>query len=199
VATFPRVGMVRVGGIAVGEGPPIPVVTAVTRGRCGKLAHPSESAALAALITVREHRIRSGDPVPEQRVYQCERCNAWHLTRAEARLISLGATRDRRDDESWEQYARRLERRIAAQRAELMSLHALGHGLASRDARRRVASLVISLGRMTERWEAERRNREALVAALERERARTSLFARLRSRFRALGPEAVSSTEGMES
>lgn len=138
--------------------------------RCpsGKQRHRSEAGAIQALIRVRKHRIQTGDPLDhESHIYPCEQCNGWHLSSKEV-LHSRHLIPDkvRHDGETWEAYARRLERRIKEQRAQIMSMIAVGHGGNNRQARKRIASLTVALGRVTELWDEERRNREAVVERL---------------------------------
>jgi hypothetical protein len=76
------------------------------------------------------------------------------------------------DGESWEDYARRLERRIKEQRDQLESLNQIHSACGNNRAdRKRINNLRFALGKMTERWEKERTNREALVKTVETFRA----------------------------
>jgi hypothetical protein len=135
----------------------------------GKQRYKSESVAIGALISVRKKRIETRDPLEhESRIYPCDRCNGWHLTsNPVVHPEDFTPEAPQHTGESWQSYARRLERRIAEQRAQLLSLHALGHGGTNRQSRKRISTLTVALGRMTERWENERRNREALVDRIE--------------------------------
>lgn len=135
----------------------------------GKIRHRSEAIAIEALIRVRKHRIEINDPADhESHIYPCRQCDGWHLSsKAVVHPEDFTAEHPQRTGETWPEYAKRLERRIAAQRAQLLSLHALGHGGSNRQSRKRIESLIVALGRMTERWENERRNREALVMRVE--------------------------------
>lgn len=65
--------------------------------------------------------------------------------------------------ESWEDYARRLERRIKDQRDHIKSLAALHKGNGNRADRKKVASLRSALATITEKWSREREARIALV------------------------------------
>lgn len=73
----------------------------------------------------------------------------------------------RSDGESWEDYAHRLERRIKEQRDQLESVNRYRETNGNRADRKKIARLRFALGRMTERWEHEVTNREALVAQKE--------------------------------
>jgi hypothetical protein len=156
--TFPLTGYRR-----VGEAAPEPEPR-----RCpsGKLRYPSEALALEGLSTVRERR-HGADRPPECRIYFCDRCEGWHLTSAEIHPRAFVPEREKADDEEWSVYAKRLERRIAAQRSEILSLHQLGFGLSNKNTRRRIETLVIALGHATERYERERRDRIGLTRRLE--------------------------------
>ena len=202
MTTVPRTGFVRVGELVVGDERPSslrPKAKHRSRGpqTCpsGKKRYASESDALGGLMGVRKARAAAGHAEPpECRIYWCERCIGWHLTSTELNGLELKPVRARMTDETWEKYAKRLERRIAEQRAQILSLVALGHGASNREARKRTANLVVALGRMTERWEIERQHREALVRQVEELRARRGFLTRLRSRRKpgAVTPEAVS-------
>lgn len=198
MTTIPRVGFRRVGG------PPPEHERPRNRGvrcRTGKIRHPSETGALEALVRVRKERFASDDGrLPESRIYLCRDCGGWHLTSTDLHPSDLEPVRERKDGEPWEIYAKRLERRVAEQRTHIVSLHALGAGATNRAMRRRVPALLVALGRMTERWDNERRNREELVRQLDELRSRKSLFARLRLRRTpgAVTPEAASTTERAE-
>lgn len=142
-----------------------------------KVRYRTEADAVAALIEVRKKRVRDADPHdPENHLYPCTRCEGWHLSSTEVfrRTNSFPENLTRNGtNESWEDYAHRLEFRIKEQRGQLMSIQALGHGSNNRASRQRIQSLVIALGHMTELWEKERRNRQAVVARLaELERGR---------------------------
>lgn len=159
VITFPRTGFMRVSDNA-------PRSRAAVVCGTGKKRYATESAALDALIRVRKLRQANPDGRdPENRIYFCS-CKGWHLTSGEMGREDFSPVKERGDGEPWESYARRLERRIAEQRAHLLSLHALGHGASNREGRKRIASLLRALGRMTERWESERSQRQALVEIL---------------------------------
>lgn len=132
-----------------------------------KRRYGSESQALAALISVRGDRLRAGETQDfETRIYPCWACQGWHLTSQVVSRNDLVPARDRYHTEDVRAYVTRLERRIAEQRTHLLSIHALGHGGNNRQARARIASLTLALAHMTELWDKERRNREALVEQL---------------------------------
>jgi hypothetical protein len=192
VTTQPRTGFVQSGEPLASDRPR----SRVERCGSGKVRHPSEARALEALVRVRGQRIASGDPaMPENRIYVCDRCDGWHLTSRELHPEDLTPERDRHPSEGWEGYAKRLEKRIASQRAEIMSLHTLGHGAGNRESRKRISSLVIALGRMTERWEIERRHREHLVQLLAQDCR--CLWCRWRNRSpEPVRSEATLSTKG---
>lgn len=180
MTTFPRTGFTRSGRAVelIGR----------HRRKCstGKVRHATEAVALEALARVRRDRIATGDPdPPESRIYICARCNGWHLTSTDLSYRDLEPIRERSDGEAWEAYAKRLERRIAEQRAQILSLLALGHGAAhNRASRKRVEALTVALGHMTERWENERRNREEVVRQIDALRARRSFTYRVFRRLR---------------
>lgn len=133
----------------------------------GKRRYGSEADALDALVRVRKVRVETADPdPPEQAIYRCSECPGWHLTSKGLHPDDLDPERERRGQESWQSYARRLEKRVAAQRAQLLSLHTLGYGTTNKQNRKRTAALVAALGRMTERWERERAHRMELVVVL---------------------------------
>lgn len=136
--------------------------------RTGKVEYPTESSALEGLRRVRKKRIENPDGQdPESGIYPCDHGDHWHLTSSEIHLNDITSERERRDGETWENYAGRLEKRIAEQRSQILSLHALGHGASNnRSSRKRINALVIALGRMTENWENERRSRIALTEKL---------------------------------
>lgn len=165
---LPRSGYVRVGGPPEDEprrlrGRPPDRVRCVTR----KERYETESEALEALVRVRKERLATEDPKPpEARIYRCERCKGWHLTSNETSPDEFKNEPDRYPDETWEIYAKRLEKRIAAQRSEIVSLHAIGQGVGRKNARRRIETLVIAVGRATERYEWERKQRIDLVRKL---------------------------------
>lgn len=71
------------------------------------------------------------------------------------------------DGETWEAYARRLEHRIKGQREHIRAISELRDVPGDIKARRRIALLERSLGRMTARWYREVENRESLVERLE--------------------------------
>lgn len=134
----------------------------------GKVRYAFESHALEGLARVRAARRRTADPhAPECRIYFCDRCEGWHLTSREGHPEEFSSEPERHDKETWAEYAQRLEKRIARQRSEILSLHQLGHGLSNKATRRRIETLVIALGRTTERYERERRHRIAVVELLE--------------------------------
>jgi hypothetical protein len=164
VTTQVRNGFVRV-GVTVVE-----TIRPRNRGvHCptGKKRHPSESGALDALMRVRKERLASGEArLPENRIYPCDRCGGWHLSSTALHPEDLATPRERGDGEPWEEYAGRLEKKIAAQRAEIVSLLALGHGGTNREMRKRVPALLTALAQTSERWHSERQNRENLLAIL---------------------------------
>lgn len=141
----------------------------------GKTRHPTEAAAIAALIRVRKHRVKTNDPRPhESHLYACDRCDGWHLSSTPMLLArELIPERPQLPNEAQALYVRRLERRIAEQRSQILSLLATGNSASNRETRRRIAGLTAALARVTELWQQECRNREALVerlAAAERPR-----------------------------
>lgn len=174
MTTVPRLGFIRIGE------PKAERTDGKRKGRCArtsKIRHPSEADALRALARVRDARALQDDGrLPENRIYRCAHCEGWHLTSRELHPAELDPPKERGPAETWEEYAHRLERRIAEQRAHTVSLHTLGHGVANRATRKRIASLVEALGRMTERWENERRNRQELVRQLEQLRSQRRFF-----------------------
>lgn len=135
----------------------------------GKVRYATESDAITGLLRVRKERVRTNDPHDhESRIYPCAKCQGWHLTsNPMLHPEDLTPEAPQKTGEPWQQYAKRLEKRIAEQRAQLLSLHALGHGGSNKDSRRRISALTVALGRMTERWENECRNREALVEKVD--------------------------------
>lgn len=152
--------------------------------RTGKIEYATESAALEGLRRVRKKRIKNLDEQDHEcAIYLCDHGHHWHLTSNEIRGEDVTSERERSDGETWESYAKRLERRVAEQRSQILSLHALGHGASNnRQARKRINALVIALGHMTERWEAERANRIRLVQLLETEKEKTSWFKPMKQR-----------------
>lgn len=169
MATQPRTGFVRVGEPLLDT----PLAQRKTkRLQCGsrKFRYATESDAIDGLMRVRTERIASGaSRPPENRLYFCERCGGWHLTSKDLHPHDLEGVRERGGGESWEEYAKRLERKIAAQRGELVSLLALGHGGGNRELRKRIPALLIALAQITERWQSERQNRQALTEILRRD------------------------------
>lgn len=168
MATQLRIGFVRRGARQEPAEP---------RCKTGKHRYLSESQALEALIRVRKIRVRQGDPRQhENHIYPCRECDGWHLSSTPVLLASdLRTEREQWPTETIEAYARRLERRIAEQRAQILSMLAVGHGGNNRQARKRIEILTVALGRMTAMWEEERRNREALVRRLAAPQTRWSL------------------------
>lgn len=67
------------------------------------------------------------------------------------------------DGETWEEYAHRLERRIKEQRDQIAAINALRADAGNRAERKRIDHLRWSLGRMTERWEKEKRDRLGIL------------------------------------
>lgn len=133
------------------------------------MRYAAESDAIEALIRVRKSRAASGDDQPhESHLYPCERCDGWHLSSIPFRLDPPDS--GRRSNEPIEMYARRLERRIKEQRGQILSMLTIGGTSSNRETRRRIASLTASLAKVTELWQEEKRNREALVERLQRER-----------------------------
>lgn len=151
----------------------------------GKRVYATAEIAADALVRVRHDRaLRPDGREPEERIYECPLCERWHLSSSPRRDLGFDLVpfELRKDGESWESYAGRLEKRIKAQRDQLLSLHALGKGtLTNKQTRRRIEALVVALGQMTERWEKERRDRMALVVALEEARSRRPRFLRRRA------------------
>lgn len=127
--------------------------------------YAAESDALTALARVRNERISSGEQrSPESHAYPCSLCGGYHLSSTPTGVHDTDFLPAWRNiEETWEQYARRLEKRIKEQRAHILSLHIVGQGGTNREARKKIQQLTIALGRMTERWEAERTHRIALV------------------------------------
>lgn len=139
--------------------------------RCGKYGYASESLALEALRRVRNDRRDTRDEQPwECRVYQCRYSDdVWHLTSDDTLHLGDVAPIRRGTGEPIDEYVKRLERRIAQQRSEILSLHAIGAGLSTnRATRQRIAGQAATIARLTELWQQEARNREALVARLHR-------------------------------
>lgn len=167
MAAQPRVGFARVS--ALPEDKVIRLLRRRVQCVTGKRRYPSEASALESLMRVREERIGSGEErIPENRIYFCDRCNGWHLSSRELHPADLQEVKEKGDGETWHQYARRLEKKIAAQRSQLVSLLALGHGAGNRENRKRIPALLIALGRQSERANAERQHRIALVETLRR-------------------------------
>lgn len=136
-----------------------------------KRPYYSEHQALKALVQVRRKRWMEGDETPESRAYKCDECDQYHLTSQPiVQHQDFRPSPARSENEPLEQYARRLERRIAEQRTQLMSLHAIGHGGTNKETRRRIQSLTVALAEVTELWQQEKRNREALVKRLNKRR-----------------------------
>lgn len=69
----------------------------------------------------------------------------------------------KRDGETWDAYAHRLEYRIKAQRDHLKSVTALIKGKGNRADRKKVERLKSALALVTEKWSREREARIALV------------------------------------
>lgn len=138
--------------------------------RCGKYGYETESDALEGLRRVRNDRRKAGDQAPwECRVYKCREGEAWHLTSNDTLHLGDVAPLRQGGGEPIEAYVKRLEKRIAQQRSEILSLHALGAGLSTnRATRQRIAGQTATIARLTELWQQEVRNREALVARLGR-------------------------------
>lgn len=163
MTTQPRTGFTRVG---VSNLVPWRARSRYTCGS-GKVRYPSEPEALDAMMRVRKERVRNGETrTPENRIYYCEQCEGWHLSSRELHPLDLAQMRERGDGEPWDVYAKRLERKIADQRSQIVSLLALGHAGSNRDLRKRVPTLLTALGQMTERWQGERRTRENLTEIL---------------------------------
>lgn len=181
--TQPRFGYRRVSGPDLDE-PARPrrrLLPSRTR-QCatGKLRYGTETEALTALTRTREARVRTADPhPPENRIYKCPQCDGWHLTSKALSSLDLVEPGPKADGEPWDEYAHRLERRVAAQRAQIVSLLAVGHGGTNRELRKRFPALLTALGQITERWQAERRNRENLVDLLRQRHPFTWLLWRL--------------------
>lgn len=136
-------------------------------GECitGKVRYADEENATAALERVKEARAARPDgKAPERIFYFCSECDGWHLS---SRAPDLMAEHQRKGDgETWEEYAHRLERRIKEQRDQLAGINALRADAGNRHERKVIEGLRASLGRMTERWERERMQREGLVRRL---------------------------------
>lgn len=80
----------------------------------------------------------------------------------------------RGDGESWEDYARRLERRVKQQREHINALQTIHSGKGNKADRKRLRALEATLGSMTLRWERQREATHALADLLARERARAA-------------------------
>lgn len=140
----------------------------------GKARHATEAAAIEALIRVRKKRARAGEQRPhESHLYPCERCEGWHLS-SNVMLMTreLLPEKPQLPNEETRLYVRRLENRIAEQRSQILSLLATGNSASNRETRRRIAGLSAALARVTELWQQECRNREALVERLQAEKPR---------------------------
>lgn len=72
----------------------------------------------------------------------------------------------RHDGQTWEEYAKSLEHRIAQQRAEILSLTTLRNNTGDKAARRQIEQLRIALAKMTVRWENDRAAKFALIEKL---------------------------------
>lgn len=132
----------------------------------GKVRYADAETAAAALERVRAARAERPDGrPPERQFYACVRCEGWHLSSKPPRLDFDAVVRD--DGESWEAYAGRLERRIKGQRDHLEAINELRADAGNRQERKRIATLQLALGRITERWHVEREARIGLVAAVK--------------------------------
>ena len=138
----------------------------------GKFRYATEADAIEGLVRVRRERVASRlrDTRPhESHLYPCDRCTGWHLSSSPIFMSGdLIPDQPRRGREPLEMYARRLENRVAEQRSQIMSLLATGNGATNRETRKRIGALTVALGRVTELWQEERGNREALVARLSK-------------------------------
>lgn len=143
-----------------------------------KVRYETDLDAAIALRRVRAVRSARPDGLPEEcAFYECTFCQGWHLTSQPQPVILEPFARD--DGETWESYARRLERRVKEQRDQLVDLQTLRRELGNRQTRRQIERLESALGKMTYRWEWERDRRKGLERHLASKR-------RLRSRVTGL-------------
>lgn len=132
-----------------------------------KVRYADDVQAAIALERVRATRLERPDDQPPERIfYECRHCSGWHLSSRPPEIEPPPAAKA--DGETWEEYAHRLERRIKAQRDHIAEVNVLRADAANRAERKRIDHLRYALGRMTERWERERRDRVALVEVLRR-------------------------------
>jgi hypothetical protein len=158
-----------------------PSVTNPTGCSTGKHRYSSESDAIEGLLRVRKERVLIQDPRShESHLYPCDRCGGWHLSSSAVRFpAELTDDLEKRNGEPVEMHLRRLQNRIKEQRAQILSMLAVGNGATNRESRKRIASLTMSLAKVTELWQEERRNREALVERLAKvERPKRRWFGR---------------------
>lgn len=161
MGTQPKFGFSR-----VGEASPTPRRAKrfgkKERCRSGKVRYPSESLALESLRRVRRERYLAGEGgLHENHVYPCRDCKGYHLA-SSSHDQTVTEPAEQHTNEPTDAYIMRLERRIAEQRSQIFSLQVIGNGSSNRESRKRIASLIISLGKMTERWEDEHKARVAL-------------------------------------
>lgn len=139
-------------------------------GECptGKIRYASEAIAADSLTRVRARRdaTKPDEHGPERDFYECPYCQGWHLT---SRARSLEDPEPlRKDGETWQVYALRLEKRIKEQRDQLERINELRADAGNRAERRRIELLTYALGRLTLRLETTRRAKAALVEAIIR-------------------------------
>ena len=163
----------------------VPTPTHPTGCGTGKHRYATEADAIEGLVRVRRERVTTADPRShESHLYPCDRCEGWHLSSTSVRLDpALPSDIEKRNGEPVEMHIRRLQNRIKEQRAQILSLLATGNGATNRESRKRIASLTMSLARVTELWQEERRNREALVERIQKLEHRPRWFSRKRERM----------------
>lgn len=110
-----------------------------------KVRYRSETEAnenLTKILAVRLEQAR--DRPPERQAYLCEFCDGWHLSSRPPELEPPEPPK--RDAESWEEYAHRLERRIKNQREHIKAINELRADAGNRAERKRVNRLTMALG-----------------------------------------------------
>lgn len=96
----------------------------------------------------------------------CPKCKRTHSADREHNCSLDRPFDNKLDGESWEDYAKRLERRIKEQRDLNKHLVELGKDGGNRVDRKRIARLEAALGQMTLRWEDQRAMNKGLSAKL---------------------------------
>lgn len=164
----------------------------------GKVRYETEADARAALARVKEARAERPDGrAPERDYYPCERgCGGWHLTSRAPDLTQDESPKA--DGETWESYARRLERRIKEQRDMLRHVNELRADAGNRAERKRIDRLRYALGNMTERWETEKTMVQGLVRALQRRDEQATAFAEARDTLRLTVLDRPEATENRD-